>query len=118
MTFGKYAAVAVFAVFCTLPPLASAGVTAIKEETPGLLKFAKITPEAAAATALARVPQGKIVAAEIEKEDGKLIYSFEIKMADRTGEEEVNVDAITGTVIGVEHEGAADEAREAVGEKP
>jgi len=85
----------------------------MKEEKPGQLKLAKITPAAATATALAKVPNGKIETAEIEEEDGKLIYSFAIKIAGKSGIEEVAVDAKTGKVLTVEHETPEDEAKEA-----
>ncbi|MEP6833453.1 MAG: PepSY domain-containing protein [Gemmatimonas sp.] len=89
----------------------------MKEEKPGQLKLAKITPDAATATAQAKVPTGKIESAEIESEDGKLIYSFAIKIAGKTGIEEVAVDAKTGKVLSVEHETPADEAKEAKADK-
>ena len=74
---------------------------------------AKITMEAAKATALTKVPGGKIRSSELEREHGKLIYSFDIKVAGKPGIEEVNVDAIDGHVISVEHEGARAEKAEA-----
>ncbi len=104
-----------FAIGLTLlaaVPVFAQSVT-MKEEKPGQLKLAKITPEAATATAQAKVPTGKIETAEIEKEDGKLIYSFALKIAGKTGIEEVAVDAMTGKVLAVEHETPADEAKEA-----
>jgi uncharacterized membrane protein YkoI len=76
----------------------------ITEEKPGLLKQAKVTPEAATTTALARVPGGKLRSGEIEKEDGRLIYSLVIKVEGKQGLEEVNIDAMSGVVVGVEHE--------------
>ncbi len=82
-----------------------------------LLKEAKITEAAARETALARVPNGKITEAELEKEDGKLIWSFDIKVAGKSGIEEVQVDALTGTVVAVEHETPKDEAREEAADK-
>lgn len=88
----------------------------VKEEKPGLLKKATIKPEVATATALAKVPGGKIQSAEIEEEDGKLIYSFDIKVAGKSGIEEVAVDAKTGTAT-VEHETPEDEAKEAKADK-
>ena len=91
--------------------------TKLSEEKPGLLKKAKITAEAATATALTRVPGGKVEKAEIENEKGKLIYSFDIKVAGKSGVEEVGVDAMTGAVISVEHEDAAAEAKEAKADK-
>jgi len=92
------------------------GVT-VKEDKPGLLKKAKVTAEAATLTAQAKVPRGKIVSAEIEEEQGRLIYSFDIKTVGRAGIDEVNVDALTGKVIGVEHESPKDEAQEKAGDK-
>jgi len=94
---------------CTLALLCLAGPVLaqevkITEEKSGLLKQARITPEAATTTALARVPGGKLKSGEIEKEDGRLIYSLVIKVEGKKGVEEVNVDAMTGKVVGVEHE--------------
>jgi uncharacterized membrane protein YkoI len=76
----------------------------VEEATPGLLKKAKITPEAALAAAQIKVPNGKFDAAEIEQEDGKLMYSFDFKVAGRTGIDEVSVDAMTGKAGKPEHE--------------
>lgn len=95
----------------------SAQTVTVKEETPGLLKKATISSTAATATALAKVPKGAIQAAEVENEDGKLIYSFDIKVAGKSGIEEVAVDAMTGRVLSVEHETPKDEAKEAAADK-
>ncbi len=54
-----------------------------------------------------------ISSGEIEEEDGKLVFSFDIKVPGKSGTEEVLVDAKTGAIVSVEHESAADEAREA-----
>jgi len=77
-----------------------------------LAKSAKITEEAAAATAQKRVPKGTIQAVELERENKKLIYSFELKVPGRSGVEEVNVDAITGKVVAAEHESPVAEKKE------
>jgi uncharacterized membrane protein YkoI len=82
-----------------------------------LRKEAKITLAAATATAQAAVPTGKIKGHELEHEDGKLIYSFDIKIAGKSGIEEVNVDAITGELIATTHESPEDEAKEAAADK-
>ena len=95
--------------FAALPAFAQ-GVT-VKEDKPGLLKLAKISSEAATATALAKVPGGRVRSAEIERESGKLIYSFIIKVEGKTGVEEVNVDAVTGAIAAVEHESDPLEAK-------
>jgi uncharacterized membrane protein YkoI len=80
------------------------GVT-IVEDKEGLWASATFPPDSAINIALARVPGGTISAAELEEEDGRLIYSFELKVAGKSGEEEVHVDAKTGEVVKVEHEG-------------
>lgn len=80
---------------------ATTQATTVKEEKPGLLAQAKVTPATASATALARVPGGAIRKSEIEREDGRLVYSFDIAVRGRKGVEEVLVDATTGTVISV-----------------
>ena len=89
----------------------------MKEEKPGLLKKAKVTADAATAAAQAKVPKGKIASAEIEEENGKLLFSFDIRTAGKSGIDEVNVDALTGKVLGVQHETPKDEAREKAADK-
>ena len=74
---------------------------------------AKVTGEQATATALAQVPNGRIESAEIEREHGKLLYSFDIRTAGKAGIDEVQVDAMTGKVLGNQHETPADERKEA-----
>jgi uncharacterized membrane protein YkoI len=73
---------------------------------------AKVTRQQAETTALARVPGGEIAEGELEEEDGKLVYSFDIRVAGRSGVEEIWVDAMTGQVISEEHETDAEEAAE------
>jgi uncharacterized membrane protein YkoI len=46
----------------------------------------------------------------LEVEDGCLIYSYDVKVPGKSGIEEVIVDAGTGKVLKVEHEGAVSEA--------
>jgi hypothetical protein len=89
----------------------------IKQEKPGLLKKATVSAADAQKTAQAAYPTGKIRAAEIEEEGGKLIYSFEIRVPGAKGVEEVNVDAMTGRVVNTEHEDAAAEKKEPAAEK-
>jgi len=60
----------------------------VKEDKPGLLKRAKISPDSAIKLAAAAVPSGRITAGEIEEEKGKLIYSFDIKVPGKRGIEE------------------------------
>jgi uncharacterized membrane protein YkoI len=81
-----------------------------------LQKEAKISEETARATALKEVPNGTVKSSELEREHGKLIYSYDISVAGKPGIEEVNVNAIDGSVVARSHEGAAAEKKEAVQE--
>jgi uncharacterized membrane protein YkoI len=76
----------------------------IVEDKAGLWARATLAPDSAVKIALARVPGGTISKGELEEEDGRLIYSFDIKVAGKSGEEEVHVDARTGEVVKQEHE--------------
>ena len=90
----------------------------VKKDTPASLrKEAKISMKTARATALKEVPNGKIAASELERENGNLIYSFDIKVAGKSGIEEVTVNAVTGAIVTHEHENAAAEKKEAAAEK-
>lgn len=89
-----------------------------KHETEAQLKAEAKIPEATArATALAKVPGGKVKKYELEREKGKLLYSYDIATPGKPGIDEVQVDAITGALIGdVVHENAATERKEAAAE--
>ena len=77
-------------------------------------KVAKVSMGDARKTALAS-SNGKIKSEELEKENGKQIYSFDIVMPD--GLHEVNIDAVTGKLIDDKVEDAAAEAKEAAQDK-
>ena len=78
-----------------------------------LLAQAKVSKEAASAAALAKVPGGTVKDGELEKEKGKLIWSFDILQPGTTDIKEVAVDATTGAVLDVVTETPADQAKEA-----
>jgi uncharacterized membrane protein YkoI len=78
---------------------------------------AKIGMKEARAKALARVPGGRVKSSELERENGKLVYSFDIRPAKGAGIEEVQIDAVTGEVVSVEHETPAKEKAEKRGER-
>ena len=82
-----------------------------------LQKLAKVSEESAAKTAQKRVPKGPIQSVELEREKGKLIYSYDMKVAGRSGVEEVNVDAMTGKVVRAFHVSEAAEKKESATEK-
>ena len=105
--------IVLFALAMGAPALIAQGVK-VSESKPGLLKQAKITADSAIAVAKATLPKATISEAEIEQENGKLIYSFDMKTAGKSGIDEVNVDALTGKLVGKpQHESAADEKKEA-----
>ncbi len=91
---------------------------AVPKETEAQLKAAaKVSEADAAKTALAKVPGSTVKSSELEREDGKLIYSFDLATKGKSGIDEVHVDAITGAIVGkVEHENAKAEAKEAKAE--
>jgi uncharacterized membrane protein YkoI len=74
----------------------------------GLMADAKVTKGEAEKTALARVPNGTIKESELEKENGKLQWSFDVATPDTRNITEVNIDAVTGSVISVEKEGVGE----------
>ena len=78
-----------------------------------LMAEAKVSKDDAQTTALAKVPNGTVKEAELEKEKGKLIWSFDITTPDSKDIKEVAVDALTGDVIAVETETPEDQAKEA-----
>jgi len=78
-----------------------------------LAKEAKVTLESARKTALAAVRGGKVQSEELEREKGKLVYSFDIKVGKKSGVEEVAVDALTGKIVEKKHETAKAEKAEA-----
>ena len=81
-----------------------------------LMAKAKISKETAEQTARAKVPNGTIREGEIEKEHGKLIWSFDMTTPDTKDITEINVDAMTGEVVSMQQESPESEAKEAAGE--
>lgn len=112
----KYTSLVTVAAIALAGSVAHAQATYKRDIPDSLGKQAKIAESAAAATAQARFPKAKIEAVELEREDGKLLYSYELKTAGKTGVDEVNVDAITGKIISVSHESPVKEKKEAAAE--
>ena len=65
-----------------------------------LMAEAKVSKDDAQKTAQAKVPNGTVKESELEKEHGKLIWSFDFTIPDSKDIKEVNVDAVTGDVVG------------------
>lgn len=83
-----------------------------KESMAKLQAEAKISKADAEKTALAKVPGGTIKESGLEREKGKLIYSFDIATPGTKGITEVAVDAITGEVVAVDKETPAQQEAE------
>ena len=72
----------------------------------------QVSMAAARAKALQIVPHASVKAAELEREHGKLVYSFDLTLAGRPGVEEVQIDAQSGKLVSHTHESPAKEAQE------
>jgi uncharacterized membrane protein YkoI len=88
-----------------------------KETQVQLQAEAKVTHAAAEKTALAKVPNGKIKSSELEREHGKLVWSFDISTPGSKNITEVQVDAKTGKIVAVEIETPKDQAKESAADK-
>ncbi len=114
--FKKIIATAAAVIAYTIAGAQSAAAQApqYKRDVPdSLAKAATVTEAAATATAQKRIPQGTIQAMELERENGHLMYSYDFKVTGKAGIDEVNVDAMTGKVLHVGHEGPVQEKKEA-----
>jgi len=80
-----------------------------------LARQAKLTKEQAQEIALKRAP-GTVESGELEREHGKLVYSFDIRNSKGTIDE-VQVSAINGKIVRVEHENKKQEEAEKRKEK-
>jgi uncharacterized membrane protein YkoI len=102
------------AAMIALPAMAKENAAEIKAAPQGSIRpagkvkpadlpaLAKISFESALKAALTAVP-GHVIKAELEVEDGNLMYSFEIVGADKAITE-VEIDAGDGKVLGTEDE--------------
>jgi len=104
------AATAIVAIYST-------GCVTEEKREAKLQAEAKVSKEQAEKAALAKVPGGTIKEGELEKEHGKLIWSFDISTPNSTDIKEVQVDAITGELVSVKTESLAAEAKEKKKEK-
>jgi uncharacterized membrane protein YkoI len=82
-----------------------------------LMKEARISKSQAEKTALARIPNGAIRSGELEREHGKLVWSFDIGTNSTKNVTEVQVDAKSGKIVSVKTETPTDEAKEAAGKE-
>jgi len=89
-----------------------AGCMTEKHSKTNLEAEAKVSKADAERTALAQVPGGMIKEGELEKEKGKLIWSFDIATPGTKDITEVQVDAISGGIVSKTIESAAEQEKE------
>lgn len=82
-----------------------------------LAKEAKVTRGEAEHIALSKVPDGRVSSGELEREQGTLIWSFDIAKPGTRDINEVQIDAKTGKVVSVKTETPKDQAEEAAADK-
>ena len=109
--------IASLAAVTLLTGLGSSTLWAAEESQAALRAEATVTEEAAEQTALAKVRHGKIKSSELEREHGKLIWSFDISKPKTKNITEIQVDAKTGMIVSTQTETPKDQAKEAAGEK-
>ncbi len=72
---------------------------------------------AAAVKAVGQTRLKRVSSGELEVEHGCLAYSFDLRLKDRAGVEEVMIDAVSGEVLSVAHETPAQEKAEAAADR-
>ncbi len=80
------------------------GIAVLEEDSPGLLAQARISDAAARAVALERFPDGHIVDAEIDEDDGRVMYKYQLNVASERRSVDVGIDAKTGAIVAVEED--------------
>jgi hypothetical protein len=73
---------------------------------------ARLSRAEAEKIALTKVPAGTVKEGDLEKEKGRLIWSFDIATPSTKDLTEVQVDAVTGDIVSVATETPADQERE------
>ncbi len=89
-----------FAAIVLVGGLGIHSVKAGEDDQAKLTAQAKVSKDAALATAQKSVPAGTMKEGEIENEDGKLIWSFAFTTPGTADTSEVNIDAMTGKQVG------------------
>lgn len=96
----------------------TSGLACAAQESEGALtKQAKVSKADAERTALAQVPHGQVKTAEIEKEKGHLVWSFDIATPRTRDITEILVDAQSGKIISKQAETPRDQAKEVAADK-
>ena len=106
-----------FFVIVSIVALSSSLALADQATQAKLHAEAKISEADARTMALAKVPGGSISSSELEKEHGRLIWSFDIAQVGSKNITEVQVDAKTGKIVSSKTETPDKERQEAIAEK-
>jgi uncharacterized membrane protein YkoI len=101
----------------SLPAVTTSALAAAEATEAQLRTQAKVSKSDAEKTALGKVPNGSVESAELEKEHGKLVWSFDIAKPNTKNITEVQVDAKTGRIAAVAEETPKDQAEEARAER-
>jgi uncharacterized membrane protein YkoI len=101
----------------SLPAVTTSALAAAEATEAQLRTQAKVSKSDAEKTALGKVPNGSVESAELEKERGKLVWSFDIAKPNTKNITEVQVDAKTGRIAAVAEETPKDQAEEARAER-
>jgi len=109
--------IASFATVALFSGLGSSALWAAEESQDALRAEAKVSLEAATQTALAKVSGGTVKSSELEREHGKLIWSFDISKPKTKNISEVQVDAKTGAIVSETTETPKQQRAEAIKEK-
>ncbi len=94
--------------------VAEVAAGAASEPDAALRAEAKVSQSDATTAALAKVPGGTVKSVELERENGKLIWSFDIASPKSKSITEAHVDAGTGQVVSVRTETPREQRREAL----
>ena len=103
--------------FIAMVTLMAATTNGAEESQAVLRKQVKVTEAQARSTALDRVVTGTVKSCELEKEHGKLIWSFDIAKPKTQNITEVQVDAKTGKVVSTQIETPAKQVKERQSER-
>ncbi|MEO7218804.1 MAG: PepSY domain-containing protein [Gemmatimonadaceae bacterium] len=116
-TLFAFGALAAVASAGAQQPIRSAHPTPKSDVPANLAREARISLDSARVIARAKLPKAYVQSEELERENGKLIYSFDMKTTGKSGIDEVNVNALNGSIVGkIGHESPKSEAKEAAAE--
>lgn len=87
------------------------------EEMKAMSKISMAEAQTIAVNAVGKKRLQKIQSSELEVEDACLIYSFDIKLKNKTGISEIAIDAVSGMIISKKHETPKQEALEKVADQ-